>query len=46
MDIIFAGGSHHGIYGYLSLTNVFEKIYILEDSVPIIGDKKENVMRL
>lgn len=42
MEIIYAGASHHGIYGYQSLWGKFEKIYLLdESSSSVLSMKRE-----
>lgn len=43
MDIIFAGASHHGIWGYRSLCKSFDRIFILKDSAEnIITQKRDS----
>lgn len=40
MELIFAGASHYGVSGYISVTKFFDKVYLIKDNIQEILDIK------
>ncbi len=41
-ELIFAGGSHYGLAGYLSVCNFFDRVYLIKDNPIEILEKKRS----